>query len=188
MALNSDEIAQINQSISDALDQRESDNAFGVSLIPYHTHNGTDSPTVDNIANDIPIPPGGTTKFYRADGTWAIPVGGVAVGSATTGQYGSAKYTTTVTLDWNNGNVQYIVLANGAQTFTFANPLDGGRYNLILKQPSSGAAGTVSWPGTVLWPSGNIPGLSTANNKVDIISFVYDATNTKYYGAATLTF
>jgi hypothetical protein len=38
------------QDIQDALDQRESDNAFGVSLIPYHTHNGVDSPLVAGSA------------------------------------------------------------------------------------------------------------------------------------------
>lgn len=103
---------------------------------------------------------------------------------ATTGQFASGKYTTTVTLDWNNGNTQYIVLANGAQTFTFANPIDGASYKLILKQPASGAAGTVVWPATVLWPTSE-PTLTATNGKVDIIEFTYDATNVKYYGKAS---
>ena len=41
------------QDIQDALDQRESDNAFGVSLIPYHTHNGVDSPPVSGSGNAV---------------------------------------------------------------------------------------------------------------------------------------
>ncbi|NTW32416.1 MAG: LamG domain-containing protein, partial [Bacteroidetes bacterium] len=105
----------------------------------------------------------------------------IGTGAATSGQYASAKYTTTTSLNWANGNVQHIQLANGAQTFTFANSLDGGRYVLFLKQPSSGAAGTVTWPATVLWSGGTAPTLTTTNDKVDVISFIYDATNTKYY-------
>ena len=102
------------------------------------------------------------------------------------GQYASAKHTCTTTLDWNNANVQYIQLANGAQTFTFANPLDGGRYCIILKQPSSGAAGTVSWPATVLWPAATQPTLTVTNGQVDIVTFVYDGTNSKYYAGSSL--
>ncbi|NTW32415.1 MAG: hypothetical protein HGB12_07300 [Bacteroidetes bacterium] len=110
----------------------------------------------------------------------------LGTGAATSGQYASTKYTTTTTLNWANGNVQYIQLANGAQTFTFANPLDGGRYVLILKQPSSGAAGTLTWPGTVMWSGVTAPTLTTTNNKVDIITFVYDGTN--YYAGNTLNY
>ena len=116
-------------------------------------------------------------------GTW-VPSATMQV----TGQYFSTKYTTTTTLDWNNGNVQYIVLANGAQTFTFANPKGGARYMLIVKQPSSGAAGTVTWPGTVLWPGGTAPTLTTTNSKADVITFAYDDTNTQYYGGSSLNY
>lgn len=112
----------------------------------------------------------------------------LGTGAATSGQYASTKYTATTTLNWANGNVQYIQLASGAQTFTFANPLDGGRYILILKQPAAGAAGTVTWPATVLWPGGTAPTLTAANSKVDIIAFVYDATNIKYYAGSNLNF
>ena len=47
--LSADEIAQINQSIQDALDQRENDNQYNPSPIPFHTHNGTDSPLVNSV-------------------------------------------------------------------------------------------------------------------------------------------
>jgi hypothetical protein len=104
------------------------------------------------------------------------------------GQYYATQYTTTTTLDWNNGNVQYIQLTNGAQTFTFANPQGGARYMLILKQPSGGAAGTVSWPGVILWPGGPAPSLTGTNNKVDIITFVYDSTNGYYYAGSSLNY
>lgn len=103
-------------------------------------------------------------------------------------QYYSPKYTTTSSIDWNNGNVQYHQLANGATSLSFSNPTNGGKYVLILKQPSSGANGTASWPGDVLWAGGTPPTLTVTNNKVDIINFIYDSTNSKYYGNYTLNY
>lgn len=110
------------------------------------------------------------------------------------GQYVSPKKTDTVavstwTTDWNEGNVHYVQLGNGAHSApTFNNPKDGGRYMLILKQPAAGAAGTVTWPATVLWSGGTAPTLTLTNGKVDIIMFVYDGTNSKYYGGFSLAY
>jgi len=141
----------------------------------------------------VPKPVAGTnTTITRANSAYFE--GNVGIGTTTpggklevTGQYYSTKYTTTTTLDWNNGNVQYIALAGGGQTFTFANPKGGARYMLILKQPS-GADGTVTWPATVAWPGGSAPTLTTTDAKVDIITFVYDETNTKYYAGSSLNY
>ena len=104
---------------------------------------------------------------------------------AATGQYFSALYGCSTTLNWNNGNVQAITLANGAQTFTFSNPKSGARYILILKQPSSGAAGTVTWP-TIKWVGRTTPALTATNSNYDLVSLIYDGTN--YYGQAALNF
>jgi hypothetical protein len=107
------------------------------------------------------------------------------------GQYASQKYTSADTsIDWNDGNVQYFVLANDSQNITFSNPQDGGRYMLILKQPASGNAGTVGTWGSsnVLWPAGVAPTLTATNSKTDIVTFVYDGTNSKYLGGASLNY
>ncbi|MEI8350102.1 MAG: hypothetical protein WCI77_08100 [Candidatus Omnitrophota bacterium] len=115
-------------------------------------------------------------------------------GTATPGQYWSGKATDTVagatwTSDWASGNVHYIVLGNGAHTEpTLSNPQDGARYMLILKQPASGAAGTVTWPATMLWSGGTAPTLTATNGKVDIITLIYESTNSKYYCGSTLNY
>lgn len=96
---------------------------------------------------------------------------------AATGQYFSTRQTTTTTLDWNNGNCLAITLANNDQTFTFANPKTGGRYLLELKQPASGAAGTVTWPSTVKWAGGTTPTLTATNGRTDIVTLYYNGTN-----------
>jgi hypothetical protein len=97
-------------------------------------------------------------------------------------------HATTIAVDWNASNVQYIQLASGAQTFVFANPLGAGRYVLIAKQPAAGGAGTASWPVSVLWSGGSAPTLTATNSKVDILIFIYDSVNAKYYGSYVTNF
>lgn len=103
-------------------------------------------------------------------------------------QYYGGLVAASIGIDWNNGNVQRIVLANGANTITMANAKSGGRYVLILKQPASGAAGTVTWPAAVVWPSGITPVLSSVNGKRDLFSLIYDGTDSEYYGNSSLNY
>jgi len=103
------------------------------------------------------------------------------------GQYNSANYAltdgATIALSWNNGNVQSVTLG-GNRTFTFANPVAGGRYLIVLKQDATGSR-TVTWP-TVKWRGGTAPTLTTTANKYDLITLIYDGTN--YYGDASLNY
>ena len=89
---------------------------------------------------------------------------------------------------WAEGNKMELTLISGANTIVFDNPqpLYRGNFLLKLKQPSSGAAGTVStWSvsggGAIKWSGGGTaPTLSTSNNYEDILTFYFDGTN--YYG------
>ena len=105
-------------------------------------------------------------------------------GQAYTEQHDSLAGNATV--NWDNGNVQYIQLASGANTFTPSNPKDGATYILQIKQPSSGAAGTITWGASVKWPAATAPTLSTTNDYIDIVTLIYNGTTTHYYAAATL--
>ncbi len=95
--------------------------------------------------------------------------------------------------DWNNGNIQEMTLASSDQDFDPTNAKAGATYILKIKQPSSGAAGTINWnaaSATVLWPSPGEPTLSTANNAVDIVTLICtdSASGGTYYASATLNF
>ena len=103
------------------------------------------------------------------------------------GQYNSANFAltdgATIALNWNNGNVQSVTLG-GNRTFTFSNPVAGGRYLISLKQDATGSR-TITWP-TVKWRGGTAPTLTTTANKYDLITLIYDGTN--YYGDASLNY
>jgi len=91
----------------------------------------------------------------------------------------------TTTIDWKLGNKFAFTFGNQADTFTFTAPTKSCNLVLVVKQYSTGGQ-TATWPGTVKWPDGTAPTLSTGNNAVDIICFYYDGTN--YYGSASLDF
>jgi hypothetical protein len=84
---------------------------------------------------------------------------------------------TNVTVNWNNGNKQKILLETNPVNFTFTAPSAGvGSFSLVLKQDGGGSK-TVTWPASVKWPGGTAPTLSTAPNKVDIVTCIYDGTD-----------
>jgi len=112
-------------------------------------------------------------------------------GRSTTTQYASTEVTDTVdtgavTVNWNDGNVHYMVLDAGANTITLTNPLSGGRYILNLKQPAAGEAGTVTFDPVPYWPDGVFITLTTTNNAIDVITFEYSAAIGKYIGSEML--
>lgn len=118
--------------------------------------------------------------------TFSIQDDGVAKysGQAYTEQHGAPLAGFTV--NWNNGNVQYIQLASGANTFTPSNPQSGATYILQIKQPSAGAAGTMTWGSSVKWPAGTEPTWSTANDAIDVVTLIYNGTTTHYYAVGTI--
>lgn len=114
--------------------------------------------TVDSITSDEALP---ITSYYSPMKTDTVVAGAV-------------------TVDWDDGNTHYIVLASGANTITLANPESGANYKIYLKQPSSGAAGTVTFDPVPLWPSGVAPVLTVTNAALDVAYFGYDGTASKY--------
>jgi len=92
-----------------------------------------------------------------------------------------------VTLDWDNSNIQTLTLTSNITTLTKSNPIDGAVYTLFLTQGGTGGK-TVSWGADVDWPSGTAPTLSTAAGATDAVSLIYIAGVTGYYGNANLNF
>ncbi len=90
---------------------------------------------------------------------------------------------TTLTVNWNNSNIQELTGLTGSHTFTASNPKAGATYILTLAQ--TGAV-TATWTG-VKWPGGTAPTLS-GTGKTDVVTLIcYDATGAGlYYGSATL--
>lgn len=93
----------------------------------------------------------------------------------------------TVTIDWDNSNIQTLTLDSDISTLTKSNPIDGAVYTLFLTQGGTGGK-TVAWGSDVEWPGGTPPTLSPTAGAVDAVSLVYIAGITGYYGNANLNF
>lgn len=176
----------------------------GQLLIGNTTGNTLAKATLTGTSNQVVVTNGSgtiTLSTPQSIGTASTPqfarlgLGQAADSSAVmaaTGQYFSTKFTdtdaATIAVDWNSGNVHYVVIGATGRTVTFSNPKDGARYVFMVKQDGTGSRTITTWPATVLWPGGTAPTLTTGANKVDIIGCVYDGTNTKYYCAFNQNF
>lgn len=87
----------------------------------------------------------------------------------------------TKTIDWNNGNDQYLVLDSNC-VLTFSNPVDGGRYVLLVK-----GGFTITWPSDVVWAGGTAPTIS-GSTKHDLFTFMYKSSLSKYVSAFNLDY
>lgn len=88
-------------------------------------------------------------------------------------QSGSESDGATVTIDWSaeaKGVLRSIELG-GNRTIAFTNPTVGQLIMLRVVQDSTGSR-TLTWPGTIKWPSATEPTLTTTGNRVDSFAFV----------------
>lgn len=90
------------------------------------------------------------------------------------GNSGAAK-----TIDFEDGNDQDITLTDNV-TLTFSNPVDTGRYVLMVL--TGAGSFDITWPSNVHWV-GDTPVVTAAAGKMDLFTFIYHADLDLYFGA-----
>lgn len=149
---------------------------------------GLFSPAVSTVAVAI-----GSSEALRIISTGSVGIGTTAPAATldVKGQVYSRRvaitYSGTVSVDWSQSNIQSITLTGNWSPTAFSNGQDGGRYILIIKQDGTGSRTVPTWPGTVRWPGGTAPTLTTTANKSDYISFIYNGVSSTYDGVAIST-
>lgn len=93
----------------------------------------------------------------------------------------------TLSLDWGLGQTKELLLGEGPNNITLSNPLDGGKYTLILHQDDIGSR-TVNWPDSIKWRGGSAPTLTATASGIDIVSMIYSDSYSSYYADASLDF
>jgi hypothetical protein len=77
-------------------------------------------------------------------------------------------------------------LDSATVTFTFTGAIAGEPAAMLLELHQDSTGGRlVTWPGSVIWPGGVAPTLSTAGSAVDILTFFTRDGGTNWYGFAT---
>lgn len=79
---------------------------------------------------------------------------------------------TSMTIDWRNGNQQVIQKGNAGITLTFQGYVAGQKLLLNICNPAAGTPGSITWPAGILWSGGTAPTQTTTVNKCDLSSFV----------------
>lgn len=91
-----------------------------------------------------------------------------------------------LTLDLSSGQVFQVVLSAAVTSITINNIPDNtstsNAVGFTIIFTADGTARTITWPGSVKWPGGTAPTMTSTNNKKDIISFISDDAGTTWYG------
>jgi hypothetical protein len=93
----------------------------------------------------------------------------------------------TFTLDFDNSNIQTVVLTGNTTMNNPSNVKNGASYTVIVKQSAGGPYTINSWGSNFKFESGTFPGLSTGTTSVDIITFISDDLG-NLYGIAAYDF
>lgn len=113
-----------------------------------------------------------THKQRRVDSSGTVVQTAEVVESVNTVATGGATQTIP---DVTSATISYITLTANL-TLTFPTAAVGKSFTIAVKQDS--VARTITWPGTVKWPGGTAPTLTTTSAKIDMFTFVcVDGTN-----------
>lgn len=90
----------------------------------------------------------------------------------------------TLTVDLDVANVFNVALNANITTLTISNTRSTSNtssgFTIIFT--ADGTQRTITWPGSVKWPGGTAPTMTSTNNKVDVLSFVTNNNGTTWYG------
>ncbi len=94
------------------------------------------------------------------------------------------------TINWLEGNSSLVRLGNAAVTISFSNFTDGAQKKVIVCNPPTGTAGTITWGTQILWLGGIAPTQTTTATHCDVWSFTAtQATSSlKVFGAQSANF
>jgi len=88
----------------------------------------------------------------------------------------------TLTLDLSTAGIFYVNLNADITTLTISNTQTIGASAFTLVFTADGTSRSVTWGGSILWPSGTAPTLTSTNGKEDVFSFMTLDGGTTWYG------
>ena len=95
-------------------------------------------------------------------------------GFISTTYYNCGNSGASITIDWNNGNIQYVTLTAVGVDVTFTEPPNPGKCELWIIQDGTGNR-TIDWEHEISpkWPGDVEPTLSTAAGAIDVVAFTF---------------
>ena len=95
-------------------------------------------------------------------------------GFISTDYYDCGNSGASITIDWNNGNIQHITLTAVGVDITFTEPPHPGHCELWIIQDGTGDR-TIDWEHEISpkWPGNVEPTLSTGIGDIDVVAFTF---------------
>lgn len=154
----------------------------GVSGLAANVATFLATPSSANLASAVTDETGSGALVFGTSPTLSNPT----VTNYVETYYNIGTVTSTVTLNLANGTFQNLTLTSAtALTVTMPTATAGKSFILIVRQPASGTATTVTFTG-VKWPGGTAPTITATVAKADILAFFADGTN--WYGSFVQNF
>lgn len=96
---------------------------------------------------------------------------------------------TSMTIDWRNGNQQLVRTGTAATSIAFSGYIEGQKLVLTVCNPNA-TAGAITFTTQVLWAGGTAPTQTTTANKCDVWSFLATAATStmKIFGTQSANF
>jgi hypothetical protein len=118
-----------------------------------------------------------TNVTLPTTGTLATLAGAETLTNKVMGNYSESTAAPTIsgnalTLDLATTNIFNVALNADVTTLTFSNVAGSGATSLTLVLTADGTPRTITWPGSVKWPGGTGPTLTSTNGKRDVLTFV----------------
>ncbi len=111
------------------------------------------------------------TSDAFGNGTW----------QAASGSITPAQPIASTNIDWSTGDM-FTQTLSGSTTFTFSGQVSG---QVIVVRLTNTSTYTVTWPGSIAWPGGTPP-IMTTGAHTDVYTFIYDGTT--IYGSVVQNF
>lgn len=133
-----------------------------LGTMSFYTGASGSSPSMF-IARDGKVGIGSTTPFAQLS---------LGSGAITTTEY-SVSTSTSMTIDWRNGNQQLIRHGTAAATIAHTGFIPGQTLRVQVCNPGA-SGGAITWSG-VLWPAATVPTQTTTADKCDLWTFISTA-------------
>ena len=154
----------------------------GSETDPSITFNGDVNTGIYNsAANEISFSTGGADAL-KIDGSNDIYVmNGDLIANKMIVFNGEVSNSTSgaITVDWNEGNRQYIAISGNVTALNFTNPSSQKPASVVLVLMQSASYTVSGWDTDIKWAAGSVPTITTGSGSIDVISCLY-----RYYASS----
>ena len=138
---------------------------------------GDEGISVDSLGNVAALQDQFSVCSGGACASTANGDGTITAERAITSEEGTVTAGATITLNWDDGNQQYLSLTSNSVVTAFSNNTTGQTLRMVVCQDATGGR-TFTFSPTIKWSGGTTPTQTSTLNKCDVYSFIQTTAGT----------